>query len=255
MLSKPEKILPDKLDKIKEKLRNEALVREYKRLRFILMKKGRIIFYQKITLVVSLLLLVILGGFTFFPVNLKTEYQVHSLETKPTQVIEKTAVPITPSKLKNSFYHVRFDGAPEFILATFPRLNTAINFCTELKNMKLPSTSVLKDSTRIRSTSKIEIGHHAEYSIQLGAFQHFYLKKYTQYFHSLKHQYSNGLHKYQLGPFMNFSTGKQIALQLDLQQFYLVETTYTKPSTPILLEKILQLESPENYLSHQNHLK
>jgi hypothetical protein len=253
MLSKYEKILPDNLEKIREKLRNEALVKEYNRLRSHLKKKRRIIFFQKIALGLAVLLVLVLSSYILLPERQQNFPSVDLVAETPSYS-QKTANPTVQAKQTyETCFHVRFEESPQFLLASFPQLSLAIDFCSELRKMNLPPTSILKDSVPSNSLSKEIVRPAANYSIQLGAFQYPYLKEFKPYLRAIQHSHHNGLHKYRLGPVEDYSEGKQLAVQLNLQQFYLVETDKTKTPTALQSNEIQQQEnSKDAYLSLQN---
>ena len=217
----------------KNKLRQSAIGKEFKRLKNQLSKKSKAITTYKIVLAIMAV-----GVVSIFIVYFTQTKSVAIQTSKPTiqaispsettDTIENQPKPITKRAERLLYYTVYFDNATDFPLAQFTEIETAQEFSEQLQKMNLPHTNIVTDSI-FRTNRNLPIDTLTDsYAVQLGAYSHDFLKEYKFNLIWMKYQYEDEYHKYRIGPFYGYSKSLQFASQLELKDLYILSYSGSK---------------------------
>ncbi|MFA8433532.1 MAG: hypothetical protein ACEPOZ_03350 [Marinifilaceae bacterium] len=226
LLSDNEKELLLQYKEKKERLRQKAIAEEFTRLNKQMHKKNKIITLQRVVVALMMIGAVLLISFTipmnqFFSGNSEKTVKVIPKSTLPKDTASKTSIPPKPKK---KYFQVHFKNLPNYPLAQFISLETANNFCYQLTKMEFPQVTITKHATSAKRTTTDTLKQSivSKYAVQIGAYDHDFLKNYHSKLIWLNYHYEEGLHKYRITPFDGFSKSKAFAAKLEGNDYYIV---------------------------------
>jgi len=222
MLNKEQNEILNKCEINKESLREEALKNDYLRLKSKFEKITKILYFQRISLI--LLTLLTLTGCIFLYMNIKPEkftYDKTLVLTPPIPTITSSSIPTENQKdeiIKDSIFIIQFENQNSFTHLALKTEQEAQKALSQLKKMKLPKARIIKDIKEETNYNSIE---NNKYYLQLGAYNRDFLSSFTNNFVDLHFIEEKGYYKYALGPFSRFSRAKQLAKNMNLKDYYI----------------------------------